>query len=530
MTMDEGTVSIRDDPPRAAEEDLQDRVGAYLRSIGRRHLLSAVEERQLAENILAGQRAYCQAQRHLAMRVAASIAGSPDGEGLLNAFATAAEPILATPANTIEAWCRALLDSSADAPPSDPAPTIAAALHDLLAELASDAPAIARLILVTVERCGLDGAAVDAAIEHCVSHLSVDVAVAATSESTTAPDGQFADGAIAGTTDADAIAAETIATVYLDGTPVFETPVGRAMMALVCCGDIIARDAVDAGVAVLQASGNDSMQMVRESLLSHLEADQVERLLADWSLNAEAVARGHEGRQLMTESNLRLVVSVARRYLGRGLDLDDLVQEGNLGLLRAVEKFDPGRGFRFSTYAMWWIRQAIARSLADQSRVVRLPAHLHELRSRITRAASELQSRLGREPSVAEIATEVGVSPERVEELYTVTQTSVSLDRPVGDDDESTLADLLPTDQVTGTDDEALARASSVHLAAALSSLEDRERQVIIWRYGLQDGQPRSLDEVGQLLRVSRERARQLEVRALRKLRHPSRLKLLKAE
>lgn len=528
-TADKDDSDNRHDPSEVAEADLQDRVGAYLRSIGRRSLLTAADERRLAEEIRAGQQADHHAQRHLAVRLSAALAATPAGQPLIQNLAATAAPFLDEPPGRVEAWCRALLEAYAATAPGDDASTTAEAIHALLRGLASGDPSARRALRAVAERANLDAAAVIAAVDRCTPRLMAAADTPADQPETEPIDGDAPDDTAAMAA-ADAPAGETSAAVYLDGEPFFDTAVGQALLTLADRCDDPARAAVDAGIGALSVPGADVLSLVRKSLLQRLESGVVARALDGWSLDVATIVRGQQARQVMTEANLRLVVSVARRYLGRGLELDDLVQEGNMGLLRAVEKFDPNRGFRFSTYAMWWVRQAMTRSLADQSRVVRLPAHLHELRNRITRTASDLQSRLGREPTIGEIAAELGILPERVEELYAVTQSSVSLDRPVGEDEESTLADTLLLDQNEGTDDEALTRASAGQLATALASLEPRERQVLVWRFGLNDGQPRSLDEVGQLLKVSRERARQIEVRALRKLRHPSRLRMLKTE
>jgi RNA polymerase sigma factor (sigma-70 family) len=379
-------------------------------------------------------------------------------------------------------------------------------------------------------RAGLDATPVRVAVERAATHLRL-----VRYEGLQSPQLQEAATDLGGE-DAPAAEetvdrpAETAETLYLDDTPLSETELGRALWALAEYGDGPAREAVTAGVTALAAPAAEIRARVLSALLEYFEAPVVDWVLDGWSLDTQTIRRAQQARQSLTEANLRLVVSVARRYLGRGLELDDLVQDGNVGLLRAIDKFDPSRGYRFSTYAIWWIRQAILRGLTEQGRVVRLPAHVHELRSRVARTASELHVRLGREPTAAEIAAELGVPTDRVDELALMAQPAVSLDRPVGEDEEATLADVLPLEQAEGIDEAALARVSGVHLATALASLEDRERQVLLWRFGLSDGRPRGLDEIGSMLNVSRERVRQIEVRALRKLRHPSRSKWLRAE
>ena len=272
----------------------------------------------------------------------------------------------------------------------------------------------------------------------------------------------------------------------------------------------------------------EKIPLLKERLAETGEEQEKEEIQAEIKALQLDVDRGSDAKKRLAEANLRLVVSIAKRYVGRGMLFLDLIQEGNLGLIKAVEKFDYLKGYKFSTYATWWIRQAITRAIADQARTIRIPVHMVETINKLIRVSRQLLQELGREPTPEEIAEEMKMPVERVREILKISQEPVSLETPIGEEEDSHLGDFIKDDNVPVPADAATFTLLKEQLEEVLGTLTEREQKVLTLRFGLEDGRARTLEEVGKEFNVTRERIRQIEAKALRKLRHPSRSRKLK--
>lgn len=272
----------------------------------------------------------------------------------------------------------------------------------------------------------------------------------------------------------------------------------------------------------------EKIPLLKERLAETGDEQEKEEIQAEIKALQLDVDRGSDAKKRLAEANLRLVVSIAKRYVGRGMLFLDLIQEGNLGLIKAVEKFDYRKGYKFSTYATWWIRQAITRAIADQARTIRIPVHMVEMINKLIRVSRQLLQELGREPTPEEIAEEMKMPVERVREILKISQEPVSLETPIGEEEDSHLGDFIKDDNVPVPADAATFTLLKEQLEEVLGTLTEREQKVLTLRFGLEDGRARTLEEVGKEFNVTRERIRQIEAKALRKLRHPSRSRKLK--
>ena len=295
--------------------------------------------------------------------------------------------------------------------------------------------------------------------------------------------------------------------------------------------DEAGEDDSDSPEKILEELSNSKDVKISDPVRMYLkEIGRINLLSSDEEFEyAKLAEQGDEyAKNMLAESNLRLVVSIAKRYVGRGMLFLDLIQEGNIGLMKAVDKFDPSKGYKFSTYATWWIRQAITRAIADQARTIRIPVHMVETINKLARVQRQLTQELNREPTDEEVAKKIGISVEKVREVYKISQDPVSLETPIGEEDDSHLGDFIKDERTMSPEEYATIEMLKEELSGVLLTLTEREEKVLRLRFGLDDGQCRTLEEVGQVFNVTRERIRQIEAKALRKLRHPSRSRRLK--
>ena len=277
-------------------------------------------------------------------------------------------------------------------------------------------------------------------------------------------------------------------------------------------------------------SGNKDIKINDPVRMYLKEIGRINLLTSDEEYEYALLAEegNEEAKRILAESNLRLVVSIAKRYVGRGMSFLDLIQEGNIGLMKAVDKFDPSKGYKFSTYATWWIRQAITRAIADQARTIRVPVHMVETINKLARIQRQLTQEFNREPTEQELASKMGMTPDKIREVLKISQEPVSLETPIGEEDDSHLGDFVPDERMLSPEEYATKELLKEELESVLLTLTEREEKVLKLRFGLDDGHCRTLEEVGQIFGVTRERIRQIEAKALRKMRHPSRSKKLK--
>ncbi len=502
----------------AANVPIDDAVRTYLREIGRVPLLSEAQERALGDALHGGNREVTRALRSLHARVRWILLRRDPT--LVAAAAAAWAPLLDQEPAVLTALFNHLLERRG----RDDAELAAIGrwIDESLQERDNwrgGLESLIRAILSDDERV-VAGLTALAALAGSRVEGKAEDALAALKRRATLEQHEFGAGEEGET--------ETIAVPRLDGQPYPKHPAGQAATHLLGLGH---GEADDLFARVQDGEASPAALAPHLSAMLGVTPAEAREALAGWTVDDTLVQQARRARARLTESNLRLVVSVAKKYIGRGLPLLDLVQEGNFGLMRATELFDPSLGFRFSTYAIWWIRQSVLRGISTQGRAVRLPVHVQQRLSLVARTRRELTAEFGREPTQAELATHIGITAERLGADMLAGQDITSLETPIGDDeDSSTLSEFVEDEAAVDIGESVANSMLRGDLERALSSLTDREQEVLRLRYGLvADGRARSLDEIGARFEISRERARQIEARAMQKLRRPAQSRQLRA-